>query len=133
MYIENGYIVKDTQEQLIALLEIKTASNDVGSNFYEIKLDKVHQYDGVKAPVVCRSIINPIEYMQEISKVSPLTLNSLISSERLADYYDYLVQVGIIKETEESVRQDFKYRGDYSLKNSKYNTQDEPIYGRKVK
>lgn len=133
MYIENGYIVKDTEDKSVVLLEIKTFANDIGSNFYEIMINKVPQYDETNIAVSCRSIANPIEYMQEVSKESPLSLNSLIVPEKLGDYYDYLVQVGIIKETNESVRQDFKYKGIYSLKNSKYNTQDESIYERKIK
>lgn len=133
MYIENGYVVKDTQKQLIVLLEIKENSNDIGSNFYEVKFDRNKQHDGNSSLVTTRVITNPIEYMQEVSKVSPLTLNSLMSYEELDNYYNYLVQIGVIREKQESIRQDFKYKGFYSLKSSKYNTQDESIYGRKVK
>lgn len=132
MYIENGYIVEDNQEHLIVLLEIKRFTHDIGSNFYEVKINKEQLYDA-DIPVTTKIITNPIEYMQEVSKSSPLTLNSLISYDRLEDYYKYLVQLGIIRETKESIRQDFKYRGFYSLKSSKYNTQDEPIYERKTR
>lgn len=132
MYFENGYVVEDTQRQLVVLLEVKT-SNSIGSNFYEVKFSRDKQQDSAILPVTSRPISNPIEYMQEVSKESPLTLNSLISYEKLEDFYNYLEQAGIIRETKESNRPGFEYKKNYSLKSSKYNTQDESIYGRKIK
>lgn len=133
MYIENGYLVKDDNSELIVFLEIKTHPDAIGSNFYELKINKYRQYMGDNTSISFNIVTNPIEYMQKVGKDSPLSLNSLISYDELKKYYDYLIQAGIINETNNSNRQDLESRGTYSLKSSKYNTQDEYIYERKVK
>lgn len=133
MHIENGCVIEDTQKQLIVLLEVKATLDSIGSNFYEVKIDRNTKHDAASELVTTRNISNPIEYIQEVSKQTPLTLNSLMSYEELEVYHDYLVQVGIIKEKQEGIRQKYESKGFYSLRNSRYDTQDESIYARKVK
>lgn len=133
MYIDHGYIVSDTSSEITVLLEVKSNQLAIGSNFYEIKIDKKYPYNAGEEKCQCRFITNPIEYMQEASKISPLSLQSLISYEKLEDYYNYLTQVGLMNHQNESDYQEESYRGFYSLKSSRYNTLDESIYERKVK